>query len=63
MGDVQFCNCPRRQFAKPRKKKFKIASCDKNRCTSDTADTTTNLTSSCCLKDYRSIFKKKDYFS
>lgn len=25
--------------------------------------TTTNLTSSCCLKDYRSIFKKKDYFS
>lgn len=39
MGDVQFCNCPRRQFEKPRKKNFKIASCDKNRCTSDTADT------------------------
>lgn len=24
---------------------------------------TTNITSSCCLKDYRSIFLKNDYFS
>lgn len=40
MGDVQFCKVLSKEtVCKTKKKKFKIASCDKNRCTSDTADT------------------------